>query len=55
MLRPRILPVAANAAMLKEYFLVVFQGNQIAEIIDTITYTRSALHERAKEMFDGKT
>lgn len=46
--------VAANSTMLKEYFLVAFQGDQIAQIIDVIAYTRKALFERAKEMFADK-
>ena len=46
--------VATNAAMLKEYFVVAFQGGQIGQIIDTIAYTRKALYERAKEMLTEK-
>jgi hypothetical protein len=46
--------VATNAAMLKEYFLIAFPGDQIAQIIDTIAYTKTALHERAKEMLADK-
>jgi hypothetical protein len=46
--------VAANATPLKDYFLVAFQGDQIVQIIDTITYTRKALFEYAKEMIGDK-